>query len=257
MRLWGSVAFIVANMAGGLLLSRVGAGAFVWALAAAMAATALASWRLPRPAVGPETGTANVAWSKSPSPGLWRSRAFVATVAGASLIQASHAVLYGFATLQWSRRGIDGTTIGLLWATGVVAEILLFAVSARLVARVGAVGMISIGGAGAVLRWGAMAFDPPGILLPLLQMLHALSFGATHLGAMEMLSRLAHGRGSATAQGDFSAVQGATFAAAMGVSGNLVATFGSGAYAAMAAVAAAGLAIVLTATPSQRAPYPI
>ena len=109
---------------------------------------------------------------------------------------------------------------------------------------------------GAVLRWGAMAFDPPGILLPLLQTLHGLSFGATHLGAMDMLSRLAHRKGGATAQGDFSAVQGATFAAAMGISGDLVATFGSGAYAAMAAIAAAGLAIVLTAKPSPPASYP-
>jgi hypothetical protein len=41
----------------------------------------------------------------------------------------------------------------------------------------------------------------------------------------------------------------------MGVSGDLVATFGSGAYAAMAAIAAAGLAIVLIARPSPHA-YP-
>jgi MFS transporter, PPP family, 3-phenylpropionic acid transporter len=47
-RLWGSVAFILANMAGGVLLSRLGAAHLVWVLAATMVATAVATWRLPR-----------------------------------------------------------------------------------------------------------------------------------------------------------------------------------------------------------------
>ena len=249
-RLWGSVAFILANMAGGVVLSRLGAGDIVWVLAITMAATAVATWRLPRSPDG-----AAAAAPKQASGGLWRSGVFVAVIVGASLIQASHAVLYGFVTLQWTKEGLDGTAIGLLWAIGVVAEILLFAVSGRVMARVGAVEMILLGGLGAVLRWIAMAFDPPAILLPLLQCLHGLSFGATHLGAMDALSQLAQRRG-ATPQGDFSAMQGGTFAAAMGASGVLVAAFGSAAYLAMAALAAAGVAIALAARRMWRESYP-
>jgi MFS transporter, PPP family, 3-phenylpropionic acid transporter len=252
-RLWGSVAFIFANLAGGVVLSRLGAGDLVWVLAGAMVATAAATWRLPRT---PDGVAAEAATGKPVAGGLWRSGVFVAVIFGASLIQASHAVLYGFVTLQWSAKGLDGTTIGLLWAIGVVAEILLFAVSRRVIARVGAVEMILLGGIGAVLRWTTMAFDPPALLLPLLQCLHALSFGATHLGAMDVLSQLAHRHGGATAQGDFSAVQGGTFAAAMGISGILVTALGSAAYFAMAAIAAAGLAIALGARRRWRESYP-
>ncbi len=250
-RLWGSVAFILANLAGGVLLARLGAGDIVWVLTAAMAATAAATWRLPRTPDG-----AGVAARKPASGGLWRSGVFVAVIVGASLIQASHAVLYGFVTLQWTMKGLGGTTIGLLWAIGVVAEILLFAVSGRVTAGVGAVNMILLGGAGAVLRWSAMAFDPPALMLPLLQCLHCLSFGATHLGAMDVLSQLAHRQGGATAQGDFSAVQGGIFAAAMGLSGILVTALGSAAYFAMAAIAAAGFAIALGARRTWRESYP-
>jgi MFS transporter, PPP family, 3-phenylpropionic acid transporter len=250
-RLWGSVAFIVANLGGGALLGAWGAGALVWALSAALAATAAAAWRLPRAAAdGAAAGRTSI------GSGLWRFPAFAATVVGASLIQASHAVLYGFATLQWARIGIGGTAIGLLWALGVVAEIVLFAASTRIVARLGGANMILIGGLGAVVRWTAMGFDPPVLLLPALQLLHALSFGATHLGAMDMLSQLAHRRGGATAQGDFAAVQGGTFAVAMGASGGLVATFGSAAYFAMAGVAAAGFAIALGARRGPPGSYP-
>jgi MFS transporter, PPP family, 3-phenylpropionic acid transporter len=250
-RLWGSVAFIVANLAGGAVLGAWGAGVLVWALTAALVATAAAAWRLPRAV---DDGGAGA--RPSIGSGLWRSAAFVATVVGASLIQASHAVLYGFATLQWTSRGIGGTAIGLLWALGVVAEIVLFAASARIVARLGGANMILIGGLGAVVRWTAMGFDPPVLVLPVLQLLHALSFGATHLGAMDMLSQLAHRRSGATAQGDFAAVQGGTFAVAMGASGSLVAAFGSAAYFAMAAIAAAGFAIALGARRAPHGSYP-
>jgi PPP family 3-phenylpropionic acid transporter len=236
-RLWGSVAFILANMAGGVFLSALGGHDVIWVIAAAMAATAVATLPLPR----------NPAAEQRPAGKLvgggWRSALFVTVALGASLIQASHAVLYGFATLQWSAKGFDGSTIGLLWATGVGAEILLFAASSRWLARIGAIDAILVGGPGGVLRWSAMAFDPPASLLVILQCLHALSFGATHIGAMQVLSSLARDRGPATLQGDFSALQGVTFAAAMALSGMIVERLGSQAYALMALLAAGGVVI--------------
>ena len=51
-----------------------------------------------------------------------RQPAFLAIAAAGSLIQASHAVYYGFATLDWSAKGFGGATIGVLWALGVVGR---------------------------------------------------------------------------------------------------------------------------------------
>jgi len=240
-RLWGSVAFIVANFAGGLALSLFGAINLVWAVVAASVLVAAATLGLAR--LGPEPAMSHGAQRVGKS--LWRMPAFVVVVAAASLIQSSHAVLQGFATLQWTARGLGGPVIGGLWGLGVVAEIALFAAAARVMAAVGAVEMIILGGIGAVVRWGVMAFDPPNAALPLLQCLHALSFGATHLGTMQALTELAPHR-SATAQGDFAAVQGITYAAAMALSGLLFEAYGSLAYAAMVAAAALGaLAAIL------------
>jgi PPP family 3-phenylpropionic acid transporter len=234
-RLWGSVAFILANTMGGIFLATLGAVDLIWVLTGTLAAAAAATLPLPRTPDGTETISRNHAGS-----GLWRSGLFVTTVVGASLIQASHAVMYGFATLQWSAKGLGGTAIGLLWAIGVIAEILLFAASRRAIAHIGAVNMILVGGFGAILRWTAMALDPSVVLLPMLQCLHGLSFGATHLGAMQVLAGLADRSGGATAQGDFSALQGVTFAAAMGLSGVLVERFGNFAYLAMSLAATFG-----------------
>jgi len=117
-RLWGSVTFIVANVGGGLLLERLGAGNIVWALTAAMLATALAASLL-----RPLGGTSAVAAPATAGASLWGSRTFVAVVAIGSVVQSSHAVLYGFASLQWAAKGLDGLQIGALWGIGVVAEI--------------------------------------------------------------------------------------------------------------------------------------
>jgi PPP family 3-phenylpropionic acid transporter len=248
-RLWGSLAFIAANLGGGYVLEQVGASQMIWALVAMVAATALsASMLMPFAPVGRELITSN-----QRARSLWRSPAFVAVVAATSLVQASHAVLYGFASLQWEAKGLDGPAIGALWAIGVVAEIGLFAVSGRVMTWLRPIDLIGLGAIGAVLRWTAMAFDPPVLLLPILQCLHGLSFGATHLGAMHFLAGFAAERQGATAQGDYSAVAAVVFAVEMGLAGVLVGQFGTYAYVAMAASALAGAAIIAGAHRLDRA----
>ena len=242
-RLWGSVTFIVANLGGGLVLARLGAGDVIWAVVASLALTAVAAVLLARR----EPPTPERADAAPVPASLWRSAAFIAVVLGASLIQASHSVYYGFSTLQWSARGISGPTIGALWALGVVAEVLLFALSGRVVGAIGATRMIMLGGVGGIIRWGAMALDPPTAALPVLQCLHAATFAATHLGAMHFMAQAVPAGRGATAQGDFVAVQGIVSAAAMSLSGVLVAHFGSLAYAAMALAAGLGTLFAMAA----------
>ena len=81
----------------------------------------------------------------------------------------------------------------------------------------------------------------------LLQMLHALSFGATHLGALAFVARHASAGQAATAQGYLAIAQGLAMAGAMGISGVLYASFGNLAYAAMALAAVAGGVCALVA----------
>src|SRR5262245_21683990 len=117
------------------------------------------------------------------------------------MIQSSHALYYGFSTMQWRGEGLDGVLIGALWGLGVAAEVALFALSGRLPGWLSPTAMLAIGGAGAVVRWSAMAFDPPTALLPPLQLLHACSFAATHLGMMGFMARAVPRELAATAQG--------------------------------------------------------
>jgi PPP family 3-phenylpropionic acid transporter len=98
-----------------------------------------------------------------------------------------------------------------------------------------------------MLRWAGMALDPPVAALFWLQLLHALSFGATHLGALTYLARTTPVGQSATAQGYLAMALGVAMAGAMGLSGLLYASFGNRAYAAMALAAIVGGACAFVA----------
>lgn len=249
-RLWGSVAFIVANLTGGVVLNILAPGNLIWLIFAGNCTVALAAVALiPMP-----RDTQPLQADAPREHSHLRRPAFLAIAAAGSLVQASHAVYYGFSTLDWSRQGYDGTTIGALWALGVVAEIALFALAGRLPAALGPAALIGIGAAGAVLRWTALACDPPAALMAALQLLHALSFGATHLGTMLYLSRSAPESSRATMQGDVATANSVMMATASAISGVLYGVSGSLAYAAMAALAAGGGLFAFAAARLMRQP---
>ena len=242
-RLWGSVAFVLATFGAGFVIDRIAPIQIIWLMFGSLVIVATVSLKL-RP-IAPDGGSAEkidaAAGKLLLSPGFW------IVTGGASLIQASHAVYYGFSVLDWRAKGLDVASIGGLWGLAVIAEIVLFAVSARFPPRIGSLSLLGVGAFGAVLRWGVMSFDPPLAMLPMLQLLHAFSFGATHLGSMQLLARRAPAQQFATAQGDFATVLAVVMAGGMALSGVLYAGLGDRAYAAMALAAAFGGVFVLLA----------
>ena len=235
-RLWGSAAFILGTFVAGFATDTLPVRHLIWLIAGASLLSAIAALALaPLSAAAPPLSEPD-----KPRPHLLRDPAFIAVLAAASLIQASHAVYYGFSALEWRGVGLDGTAIAALWALGVIAEIVLFAVSGRLPPFFQPSVLLMIGAAGGALRWAAMALDPPALVLPWLQLLHAASFGATHLGALGFVARHAPAGQSATAQGYLAIVIGVLSAAATALSGWLYGAYGGRAYAAMVLAAVAG-----------------
>ena len=248
-RLWGSVAFIAGNVGAGLLLEWIAPGHLIWLIVASLVVSVVAAVAL----VPLDPGGAAATDGLRPSPRtLLRKPVFLAVALASALIQSSHAMYYGFSTLQWRAAGLDGTLIGVLWGLGVAAEVALFAFSARLPKRLSPTLLMVIGGSGAILRWTAMALDPPLAALPALQMLHACSFGATHLGLMGFMMRGVPRELAATAQGFVSTGSGLVNASATFASGMVFAAAGSRAYLLMAAMALLGVVCALYAGRSFR-----
>jgi PPP family 3-phenylpropionic acid transporter len=232
-RLWGSFAFVGGSLLAGFAADLIPTRDLIWLIVAAFALSALAAFMIEPLHTEPH--------GKSAAPRrLLRDPAFLAVIIGSSLIQGSHAVFYGFSTLAWSQAGLDGSTIAALWALGVLAEIVLFAFQGRLPPFLTPAALMLIGAGGAILRWLAMAIDPPVAVLPLLQLLHALSFGTTHLGVLIFITRHAAPRQAATAQAYLAVAMGITMAGMTTLAGVLFARYGDLAYLAMALAAAVG-----------------
>jgi PPP family 3-phenylpropionic acid transporter len=244
MRLWGSLSFIAASFVGGWVVERLGAGSAIWLVVIGAALTTAAAHGLAQPiGLGRlKAATSPPRLSLADAASLVRSRPFLIFLAAAGLTSASHAVFYTFGTLQWRSVGLSTGWSGTLWAISIVAEIALFAYSAAVVARIGPVALIALGAGAAIVRWLAMGFDPPLALLVVLQLLHALTFGATHIGAVHFISRAVPETQSGTAQALYASVTGGiVMGGTMLAAGPLYAAYGGRAYWAMAALAVVAL----------------
>ncbi|PKU26545.1 MFS transporter [Telmatospirillum siberiense] len=237
-RLWGSLSFIVISGLAGQFLIDAPRSAILLSCLAGLVLALLAAAQLPDLPQAPGKSR------QQPIGELLSRPVFLLFLAVCSLMQASHMIYYGFATLHWHAAGLSGTVIGGLWAEGVIAEVVLFACGARLIARFGPGRLIACAGIAGAIRWAVLAATTDPLFLAPAQLLHAFTFGAGHLGAMHFIMRAIPAGLSARAQGIYSAVTtGIVPGAAMLMSGRLYQSLGGYAFLVMASLSLAAWAL--------------
>lgn len=240
-RLWGSLGFAAANLAAGWSLEWFSAHFVIVLLliSAIFTAVAAAGCMVAVPNHPVVVAEKDEAWPAHP---LF----LVGTIAGAALVQASHGAFYGFGTLHWQATGMSGAAMGGLWALGILSEVALFAFLGYRMAGTASAAWLLVAAAGtATVRWAGMAQDPGSTALIGLQLLHGVTFGATHLGSIFLLSRLAPGRMRASAQAWLAGGWAGVMALLTTLSGRLYESWGEQIYLVMIAVAATGLLLLL------------
>jgi PPP family 3-phenylpropionic acid transporter len=246
-RLGGSLGFLAASLLGGWLLGLLGTGSITHFLAGLELASACGAALLLRRAQGAPPGPRAPGRARLPA-ALW-----LAIAAGAA-IQASHAAVYAFGSIHWGTLGLTPATTGFAWGIGVVAEIVFFALVGRIPGlRDAPFRLLTLGAVAALLRWAGLlaASGLPALVLPL-QALHGLTFGATQLGAMAALSRLAPEGGRGAAQGTYAACSALASATATLASGAAYRA-GGGPLAFGLMLPVAGLGLALTVAAARRA----
>ncbi|WP_422037888.1 MFS transporter [Roseibium sp.] len=245
MRLWGSVGFVLANLAGGALAAESTAWLIVTLTVAASVATGFVVLSLPRQEKDPGDKPNEGKGAATPFAKLW----FWPVLALLGLFQATHAAFYGFGTLYLRSIDVPDFTIGLLWAVGVVAEIALFTIAGKLSLRFDPPVFLLAAGIAAIVRWGLFPFADSVIFMSALQVLHGLTFGAAHLGAVAILAKVVPPRWSGTGQGLLTASIGVQTAIGLAVSGALFQINPHMPFYLMAAAACAGCVALVFATP--------
>lgn len=185
-RLWGSIGFIVAVVGLGLLFEWLSLDAYPAALLVIMAGIVASSLWVPnaQPVLRPSTLESDGFLRQLRRPGIL---AFYACV---GLMQLSNGPYYTFLTLHLEGVGYSRGAIGLFWALGVVAEILLFLVMARLLQRYSLRTVLLASFLITAVRWlllGNLAQYLPVLLLA--QCMHAATFGAFHAVCIHFVQR--------------------------------------------------------------------
>lgn len=235
-RLWGSLSFIIAVAGFGRLLVGSSTDIIFWGVILTSALMVVAAWMLPDTRA--PKAASDTRFTLLP---LLRDKRFMTFVLAATCVQSTHAVYYTFGTLNWQAAGHSEDLIGLLWAVGVIAEILLFAFGRWLMTYLSAMRLIALGGLAGLIRWSVTGYTDEVAILFAMQILHAFTFGAAHLGAIHFIANQVDPAVSATAQSLYGAiVMGAGMGLAMLLSGMLYANFGGQAYYAMAVLGGVG-----------------
>lgn len=182
LRLWGSAAFVVGALACGVLVDAIAPEHLIWVIALVAGASALASLGL-RPIDGPKKADV----IERGAGALLRDPGFLAIILASALIQGSHAAYYIFASIVWKQAGFRGLTIAGLWSLGVLAEIVVFALSPRFTLSPAL--LVVIAALSAAARWSITALEPPVAVLAIVQLAHGLSFGLTQVATMGLLVR--------------------------------------------------------------------
>ncbi|NLH80053.1 MAG: MFS transporter [Phyllobacteriaceae bacterium] len=247
MRVWGSAAFVVGNLLAGRVVALWGEYGIWGFMTLGFAAQFVVAFALPRDR--PEAVGRRREGMLAGMRAVAADRRLMAVLIGAGVMQASHAMLYGFSSLYWASLGFSGDEIGILWAMGVSGEIALFTFSGHVLPRLGARGLVMLGGIGGVIRWSLFPLLGYDLLVWAgLQLLHATTFAAAHLGTMAVIGRSVDDRRAATAQGMMVSLNGLAMALATIASGPLYTRYGGGGFAAMAVLAAVGGTILTIAT---------
>ena len=205
-RVWGSVGFIAAVLAGGALLDRLPIGEVPAMVFVVLLGILVMAFRLPegRRLAGVATDKTAVR-AEEPLVTLMsvlRVRQVWMLLLACFLMASAHGVYYVFYSIHLEDLGYSKGMIGLLWSLGVLVEIGLFMVMAPLMQRYSLRGLLLVTYAAAVVRflmigWGAESLA----LLLMAQSMHGLTFGVHHAASIAAVNqwfpRHIHARGQA------------------------------------------------------------
>ena len=198
-RVWGSIGFILVVAGFGPLLDRVGIDVLPWLMlplfVALLGSATINDYARP---VDEPAEAGGAFWQRMKRPEV------LAFFGIAFLTQISFGPYYTFFSIYMDGHGYTTTQIGGYWTIGVVAEIVVFFLAARIFARWTASTVLVAALLSAALRWWVIALFPDNVwLMSLAQVTHALNFAGFFAAAMHLLAQYFPGRMNGHGQGVF------------------------------------------------------
>jgi len=250
-RLWGSIGFILTVVVMGRLYEWWSLDVYPYALVTIMAGIVVSSFWVPnvQPRVDARRLAGDGFLKQLLAPGVLPFYACVA------LMQVSHGPYYTFLSLHLEHLGYSRAFIGLLWAVGVVAEVLMFLAMSRVLGRFSVRRVLAASFLLAALRWWLLgSFAEHLWLLIVAQVLHAATFGSFHASCIHFVQRTFGARQQGQGQALYAALAGTGGALGALYSGYSWNTLGPTWTFALASLAALAAAVIISTRLAEETP---
>ncbi|HJT50363.1 MAG TPA: MFS transporter [Nitrosospira sp.] len=194
-RVWGSVGFILAVTGIGYLLDAFDIGSLLWAVLGLKLGIVIFSRQIPEAEIMVHHPEGH------PLQQIFKRPEVLAFFVACMLMALAHGPYYTFYSIYLVEHEYSKSTVGWLWATGVICEIGIFFLMPQLMHRFRPkqIMVFSFGCAIArflMIGWGV---DWPIVIL-MAQVLHAATYGAHHATAMLLVHQFFRGRHQAKGQ---------------------------------------------------------
>ena len=200
-RLWGSIGFMVMVVGLGYALDYLPITWLPWAVLLIMLGIVAFARAIPESIILPYHTDHIPVWE------IVRKPEVASLLIACLLMAATHGPYYTFYSIYLVDHGYDKSTVGWLWALGVLCEIGIFLIIPRLFARVTLRRLILISFSMAVVRFLIIAWGVESAwLIWGAQTLHAFTFGTYHAAAVGLIHQHFQGRHQARGQALYTSI---------------------------------------------------
>ena len=200
-RLWGSVGFIISVVGIGYLLDFMPIRFLLWAVLGMMAGLVLFSRHIPEAEVMAHESDRHSVWHIIKKPEV------MALIAACFLMAAAHGPYYTFYSIYLVDHGYSKSSVGWLWALGVICEIAVFVWMPRLFNRFSLEQILFFSFVMALIRFLMIAWGVDSLSVILIaQVLHAATFGSYHASAVALIHHHFKGKHQSKGQGIYNSV---------------------------------------------------
>ena len=200
-RLWGSIGFIVMVVGLGYALDYLPISWLPWTVLGVMLGIVAFARMIPE---------STISSSQTDDVRVWdvvRKPEVASLLLACLLMAATHGPYYTFYSIYLVDHGYEKSTVGWLWALGVLCEIGIFLIIPRIFAQITPRHLILVSFGAAVVRFLIIAWGVESSwLIWSAQILHAFTFGTYHAAAVCLIHQHFQGRHQARGQALYTSI---------------------------------------------------
>ena len=200
-RLWGSIGFIVMVVGLGYALDYLPIRWLPWTVLGVMLGIVAFARMIPESTISASHSDHVPVWD------VVRKPEVTSLLIACLLMAATHGPYYTFYSIYLVDHGYEKSTVGWLWALGVLCEIGIFLIIPRIFARIAPRRLILLSFGVAVVRFLVIAWGVESAwLIWGAQILHAFTFGTYHAAAVGLIHHHFQGRHQARGQALYTSI---------------------------------------------------